>query len=95
MTALNAPLNAPSESMTFFPEQAKRRIVAGMRDLDRSDYHDICVMIKTVYPKSDNKIITVSARGTHVNLDNLDDDLLKQLDDKIASKIQRIYANRK
>ena len=80
---------------TFFPEQAKRRIVAGMRDLDRSDYHDICVMIKTVHPKCDSRIITVSARGTHVNLDNLDENLLKQLDDKIISKLQRIYMTRK
>lgn len=81
--------------MTFFPEHAKQRIVSGMRDLDRSDYHDICVMIKTVYPKCDNNIVTISARGTHVNLDELDHELLKQLDDKIISKLQRIYMTRK
>lgn len=78
----------------FSPEQAKSRIVAGIRDLDRSDCNDICMMIKAVHPIVDNDIITVSARGTHFNLDRLEIPLLRSLDDMIASKLRRIYHDR-
>ena len=76
---------------TFSADLAKRRILSSIRELDRSDYNDICSLIKMFIPTVDNDIITISARGTYINLDRLDNNLLQQLDNMVVTKLQRIH----
>lgn len=76
---------------TFSADLAKRRISSSIRELDRSDYNDICSLIKMFIPVIDNDIITISARGTYINLDRLDNNLLQQLDNMVVTKLQRIH----
>lgn len=77
----------------FSIELAKRRISLSIRELDRSDFNDICVLIKMFIPHADNDIITLSARGTYINLDRLDSEILQQLDNMVLTKLQRIHLN--
>lgn len=75
----------------FSPELAKQRIKSSIRELDRSDYNDICSLIKMFIPAVDNVTVIQSARGTYINLDCLDANLLQQLDNIIVTKLQRIH----
>jgi len=75
----------------FSPELAKQRIKSSIRELDRSDYIDICSLIKMFVPTIDNIVVSQSARGTIINLDCLDNTLLQQLDNIIVTKLQRIH----
>jgi len=81
-------MNNPNE---FSAELAKRRITSSIRELDRSDCNDICSLIKMFIPDVDNDIITISARGTYINLDRLNNNLLQQIDNIIITKLQRIH----
>ncbi len=69
----------------------KKRIRASIRELDRTDYIDICSLIKTHIPIADNVVVIISARGTHIELDYLDPQLLRQMDNMIMTKLQRIH----
>jgi hypothetical protein len=75
----------------FSPELAKQRIKSSIRELDRSDWIDICSLIKMFIPGVDNIIVIQSARGTYINLDHLDNTLLQQLDNIIVTKLHRIH----
>lgn len=75
----------------FSVNSAKWRITSSIRELDRSDLIDICQHIKIYIPGVDGNIIAMSARGTYINLDLLDDQLLQDLDNIVVSKLQRIY----
>lgn len=66
----------------------KRRISGSIKDLDRTDYIDICILIKS--NTQDSSMISETARGTFIDLDGLDESLLKQLDNMISTKLQRI-----
>lgn len=66
----------------------KRRIAGSIKDLDRTDYIDICILIKSNI--QDSSMISETARGTFIDLDGLDESLLKQLDNMISTKLQRI-----
>ncbi len=66
----------------------KAFIVDSIKDLDKTDYVDICVLIKS--NTTDSKMVSESARGTYIDLDYLDHDLLQQLDNMISTKLQRI-----
>ncbi len=68
--------------------QIKRKIVNAIKDLDRTDYIDICVLIKS--NTTDTSMINETARGTFIDLDRLDSDILLQLDNVISTKLQRI-----
>jgi hypothetical protein len=68
----------------------KRRIVSAIKDLDRTDCIDICVLIKSNL-HSDSPI-NETPRGTFVDLDMLDAELLKQLDNMIKTKLIRLSA---
>lgn len=68
--------------------QIKRRIGAAIKDLERTDYIDICVLIKSNTSKT--HMINETPRGTFVNLEQLSDELLFQLDNMINTKLQRI-----
>lgn len=76
----------------FNVEVSKRRIMASIRELDKSDYNDICSLIKIYIPNDGNNIISISARGTYINLDQLDPKLLQQLDNMVLTKLQRIHS---
>lgn len=76
----------------FNVEVSKRRIMASIRELDKSDYNDICSLIKIYIPNDSNNIISISARGTYINLDQLDPKLLQQLDNMVLTKLQRIHS---
>ncbi len=76
----------------FNVEVSKRRIMASIRELDKSDYNDICSLIKIYIPNDNNNIISISARGTYINLDQLDNKLLQQLDNMVLTKLQRIHS---
>jgi hypothetical protein len=76
----------------FNTEISKRRIMASIRELDKSDYNDICSLIKIYIPVANNNIISISARGTYINLDQIDEHLLKQLDNMVLTKLQRIHS---
>lgn len=75
----------------FNAELVKRRIVSSIRELDKSDQNDMCELIKIHIPVADNVSISISERGTHVNLDQLDDKLLQQLDNMVLTKLQRMH----
>lgn len=66
----------------------KRRILNAIKDLERSDYVDICVLIKSNI--MDSSMITETARGTFIELDLLNHELIEQLDHMITTKLQRI-----
>ncbi len=66
----------------------KRDIVSSVKNLDRSDYMDICMLIKsnmTQYP-----MVNETPRGTFINLDMLEEAVVHQLHDMITTKLQRI-----
>jgi len=66
----------------------KRKIVNSIKDLDRSDYNDICMLIKSnlsTYP-----MVNETPRGTFIDLDMLDESLINQLYNMIMTKLQRI-----
>lgn len=66
----------------------KRRITSSIKDLDPHDYIDICVLIKSNTTKTD--MINETPRGTFIDLDQIQIELLQQLDHMIFTKLQRI-----
>lgn len=70
------------------PKLIKRRISTAIKELDRTDYVDICILIKSNNGSAD--VISETPRGTFVKLDQLEYSLLQQLDDMINTKLQRI-----
>lgn len=66
----------------------KRKISNSIKELDPNDYVDICVLIKSNI--SSSEMISETPRGTFIDLDKLDENVLKQLDNMIATKMQRI-----
>ncbi len=66
----------------------KKRIVNAIKDLDRTDCIDLCVLIKSNI--NDSSVVSETPRGTFIDLDKLDDELLKQMDHMISTKLQRI-----
>ena len=66
----------------------KRRISTSIKDLDPVDYIDICVLIKS--NTSSTSMINETPRGTFIDLDCIDEEILIQLDHMISTKIQRI-----
>lgn len=66
----------------------KRRIVDCIKELDISDYRDICSLIKS--KTQDVSMINETSIGTNIDLDKMDENLLRYLDDMIQTKIQRI-----
>ena len=66
----------------------KRRIVGSIKDLERADYIDICVLIKS--NTNSTSMINETPRGSFIDLDCLDESILKQLDHMISTKLQRI-----
>ncbi len=75
----------------FNPDITIRRISSSIRELDKSDQYDICSLIKMYIPVADNISISISERGTHIDLYKLDHNLLKQLDNMVLTKLQRIH----
>ena len=69
-------------------DSIKKRISNAIKDLERNDYIDLCVLIKS--NTTDLSMITETARGTFIDLDLLDRELIKQLDHMISTKLQRI-----
>lgn len=68
--------------------QIKRRISTAIKDLERSDYMDICVLIKS--NTCNTAMVNETPRGTFIDLDQLEDHLLFQLNNMINTKLQRI-----
>lgn len=66
----------------------KKKIANAIKDLERNDYIDLCVLIKS--NTTDLCMITETARGTFIDLDLLDNELIRQLDHMISTKLQRI-----
>lgn len=66
----------------------KRSIANAIKDLDRADYSDICVMIKS--NSTATAMVSETPRGTFIDLDQLDDNLIRQLNLMISTKLQRI-----
>lgn len=66
----------------------KRRISSSIKDLDPHDYIDICVLIKS--NTTDTKMVNETPRGTFIDLEQIEDELLRQLDHMIFTKLQRI-----
>lgn len=66
----------------------KRRIAGAIKDLERGDYIDICVLIKS--NTSNTSMISETPRGSFIDLDCLDIAVLEQLDHMISTKLQRI-----
>ncbi len=75
----------------FNLEFTKRRIVSSIRELDKSDQYDICSLIKMYIPVANNTSVSISERGTHIDLDQLSEELLRQLDNMVMTKLQRIH----
>lgn len=69
-------------------DSMKREIVESIKDLDISDYRDICSLIKS---KTTNDImINETSIGTNINLDLIEDALLRHIYDMVTTKLQRI-----
>jgi hypothetical protein len=68
--------------------ECKRRIINSIKDLDKTDYNDICMIIKS--NASDLSMVTVTVKGTYIDLDRMEIEMLKQLDNIIKTKLQRI-----
>lgn len=66
----------------------KRRISSSIKDLDPHDYIDICVLIKSNC--TNTTMVNETPRGTFIDLDQVEPELLKQLDHMIFTKLQRI-----
>ncbi len=75
--------------MNILPiKQQKREIDRAIKDLDRSDYQDICTVIKsnlTSYP-----MVSETPKGTFIDLDMLDDVIITQLYNMVITKMKRI-----
>lgn len=71
------------------PSSVKKKIVGAIKDLDPTDYADICLFIKTNIGDT-RAIVSETPRGTFVNLDLLEDALLEQLDHIISTKLARL-----
>ncbi len=69
-------------------KSTKKRIAGAIKDLDRTDCIDICILIKSNIMES--SMINETPRGTFIDLDKLDEDMLRQLDNMIRTKLQRI-----
>lgn len=69
-------------------KQMKRDIVNAIKDLDRTDYIDMCVFIKS--NSSDHRMVSETPRGTFIDLDQIYNDLLIQLHNIIKTKLHRI-----
>ncbi len=77
-----------SDLYTLRDEDLKKFIISESKDLEKSDYVDILTILVT---KLDNDtVLKTSQRGTFINLDNLNRDLLIMLYSMVHSKIQRI-----
>lgn len=74
--------------MTIDISLIKRKITSAIKDLDPTDYIDICVLIKTNTSKT--SMVNETPRGTFIDLDQLEDDILKQLHNMISTKLLRI-----
>ncbi len=66
----------------------KREIVNSIKDLDRSDYIDICMLLKSNL--SSYEMINELPKGTFIDLDMIDESLVLQLYNMITTKLQRI-----
>ncbi len=66
----------------------KREIGSAIKDLDRSDYSDICKLIKSNV--SSYSMVSETPRGTFIDLDMLDEAVVRQLHNMIITKLQRI-----
>ena len=67
---------------------AKRRIISSIKDLDKSDYNDICTIIKN--NTTDTSMVNITVKGTYINLDKINNDILRHLDQMVQTKLQRI-----
>lgn len=66
----------------------KKTITRSIKDLDYSDFIDICVFIKSHV--NNYTMINETPKGTFIDLDKLDDQLIYQLNNIITTKLQRI-----
>jgi hypothetical protein len=66
----------------------QKQILDGVKDLDRNDYMDICQLIK--YKTNNYSMIKTTEKGTYIDLDKLDLELLSELYSMIHTKLQRI-----
>lgn len=74
--------------MSVDVKQVKRRITTAIKDLDRTDYMDICILIKS--NTIDSSMINETLRGTFIDLDRIDEKIIYQLDNMISTKLHRI-----
>ncbi len=66
----------------------KREIKKAIKDLDESDYIDICKLIKSnlsAYP-----MVNVTICGTYIDIDQFSDEIIIQLHNMITTKLHRI-----
>lgn len=69
-------------------KRMKKKITTAIKDLDRTDYIDICILIKS--NTSDSSMINETPRGTFIDLDRVDENIIYQLDNMISTKLHRI-----
>ncbi len=69
----------------------KKNIVNAIKELDLTDYVDICILIKSKASDT-SKIVTETPRGTFIDLDSIDIGLLQQLGHMVSTKLQRIMS---
>ncbi len=66
----------------------KRAIVNAIKDMDKTDCIDICILIKSNV--NADSMVNETPRGTFIDLDKLEDEILSQLYNMISTKLQRI-----
>jgi roadblock/LC7 domain-containing protein len=73
------------------PKIIKNYIITNVKNLDNNDFIDICKLIKL--QTTDYSMVIVKKKGTFINLDKLDIEILTELYSMISTKLQRIINN--
>jgi len=71
-------------------DKLKDFIIQEAKDLDKADYRNIIIILKTHVDAPDDSFMQTSQTGTHIDLDKLDRSVLTILYSMIHSKLQRI-----
>ena len=73
------------------PNTSKKFILNSIKDLDSNDCYDIGQLIKMKV--SDYSMIRTTGKGTYIDLDRLDENLLFEMHAMVYTKLQRIKAS--
>ena len=74
--------------MSMHINDMKKNIINNIKDLDKTDYIDICKLIK--FKSHDYSMVKTTEKGTYIDLDKVNDELINEIYSMVHTKIQRI-----